>query len=75
MAKDKEYEKEYKRIRLERKAIRKAKRRLRNNGMCKCGHNHKTEWHSCPYDEDINDDHSLKCRCCSDCQHQCAQDF
>ncbi len=29
--------------------------------------------HTCPYREDINDDHKTKCNCCADCQHECAQ--
>jgi len=75
MAKDKEFEKKYKAERIMRKTVRKAKRQLRNNGMCKCGINHKTDWHSCPYDEDMNGNYEKNCRCCSDCTHNCAMDI
>jgi len=75
MAKDKEFEKQYNAERIRRKIIRKAKRRLKNNGMCKCGINRKTAWHSCPYDEDMHSNYEKNCRCCSDCAHNCAMDI
>lgn len=33
------------------------------------------EEHSCPYDEDVNDDPEPKCTCCSDCAAECAADI
>lgn len=33
------------------------------------------ELHSCPYAEDIDDDHEKTCRCCADCTDECAQDI
>ena len=33
------------------------------------------EPHTCPYAEDINDDHETLCTCCADCQYECAMDI
>ena len=33
------------------------------------------ELHSCPYAEDINNDPTPQCNCCSDCSRQCAEDI
>lgn len=31
-----------------------------------------SEWfHSCPFDGEIHDDSSLKCRCCEECTEAC----
>lgn len=27
--------------------------------------------HTCPYNEDINDDYDSLCNCCDDCSYQC----
>lgn len=44
---------------------------------CKaCGKNPGTEnLHSCPFNEEINDDPEENCNCCADCEHQCAMDI
>ena len=43
-------------------------------GHCK-GKNDAEEPHTCPYAEDINDDHESLCTCCNDCAHECAMDI
>lgn len=76
MAKDKEYEEMYKKERLFRTAMRKAKRKLKDSRLCKCGRNMRTkEAHSCPYAEDIHGDYSKNCYCCGDCERECAMDI
>jgi len=42
---------------------------------CKCGAFATEEIHSCPYNEDINNDDSDCCYCCEGCQHECAMDI
>ena len=60
MSKNKEYEKLYKKIGLERAAIRKAERKKNDNRLCKCGHNRRSyDLHPCPYSEDIHDNHDV----------------
>ena len=36
-----------------------------------CKKNPATEPHTCPYAEDINDDHTTLCTCCEECEHEC----
>jgi hypothetical protein len=44
-------------------------------GKCsKCDKNHKELPHTCPYSEEINDNHDL-CDCCHDCEHECSMDI
>ena len=31
--------------------------------------------HTCPYAEEINDDHESLCRCCEDCEQDCGDDI
>jgi hypothetical protein len=31
--------------------------------------------HTCPYREDINDDHETECNCCDHCEQECAYDI
>lgn len=31
--------------------------------------------HSCPYQEDINNDHEFECTCCEDCEAECLADI
>lgn len=33
------------------------------------------ELHTCPYQEDINDDHESLCNCCADCSYECCMDI
>ncbi len=42
---------------------------------CKCGQNAGQAPHTCPYSEDINDDHETLCTCCDYCTDQCAWDI
>lgn len=76
MAKSKEFETAYKAERLRRTKIRKDKRKLKDNSLCpRCKRNKRTNWHSCPYQEDMHADYSKNCRCCSECAHDCAMDI
>lgn len=79
MAKDKEFEKQYKLERQRRMTIRKQRRieKLDSNRLCpSCKRNHKSTYkHTCPYAEEMSDDHFTKCTCCSDCEHECAMDI
>lgn len=40
-----------------------------------CGQRPGTDMHTCPFAEDIHDDHNEICNCCSDCVHNCADDI
>jgi hypothetical protein len=43
---------------------------------CKCGNNDETEeYHTCPYAEDVGGDSDAICKCCGDCEYECAQDI
>lgn len=76
MAKNKEHEILYKQIGLERAAIRKAKRKEKDNRLCKCGRNRRSfNMHPCPYSEDIHGNYEPMCYCCSECEHDCAMDI
>jgi hypothetical protein len=33
------------------------------------------ESHSCPYQNDVNNDPDYQCNCCEDCEHECAMDI
>lgn len=46
----------------------------------KCGartgcQNQRTEPHSCPYSEEINDNYEDLCTCCDDCRQECVWDI
>lgn len=44
--------------------------------QCRCGKNPMTpDEHTCPYQEDVNNDSVSMCSCCADCQHECAMDI
>jgi hypothetical protein len=32
------------------------------------------ELHTCPFQEEINDDSESLCNCCGDCERECADD-
>ena len=34
-----------------------------------------TEPHTCPYDEEINDDRETLCHCCDACAQECSDDI
>lgn len=40
-----------------------------------CGESPARELHTCPYDEEVNDDHEKLCNCCEECEGQCADDI
>lgn len=44
-------------------------------GMCRCGDYEGTEGHTCPFGEDVNDDHISLCNCCDYCCQSCADDI
>lgn len=45
-------------------------------GLCeKCNYNPGTELHTCPYSEEIHDDHFSECNCCTACCGDCADDI
>jgi hypothetical protein len=49
---------------------------LRNSIKCsKCRVNNQQPSHSCPFAEEINNDSSSLCDCCSDCEHECYMDI
>ena len=41
----------------------------------KCRVNNQQPSHSCPFAEEINNDSSSLCDCCSDCEHECCMDI
>lgn len=40
-----------------------------------CNKNEGSELHTCPYNEDVCDDHESLCNCCEDCTQECANDI
>lgn len=47
-----------------------------SSGKCsRCQKNDASEDHTCPYAEEINDDHESLCDCCADCEHECCMDI
>ena len=68
---------QYGEIRIQRMLERKQKRydKITNNKRGSCTH-FPTSWHSCPFQEDINNNYdSHYCKCCSKCRHECAMDI
>lgn len=50
--------------------------RFTNLKLCpKCGRNLAAKPHTCPYEEDINDDHETKCNCCPECEQNCIDEI
>ena len=39
-----------------------------------CGHD-ALPMHTCPIQEDINDDFTYECNCCEDCTYECMMDI
>jgi len=39
--------------------------------MCDCGKHPAQEIHACPYQREINEDDSLTCICCVECEQEC----
>lgn len=48
-----------------------------NEDLCpSCGKNPAAiEPHTCPFAEDVEDDHETLCQCCEECTHECAMDI
>ena len=40
----------------------------------KCGNPPSDDYHTCPFQEDVNKDSDYQCNCCEDCEYQCARD-
>ncbi len=41
----------------------------------KCTCAEETEDHTCPYQEEINEDYESMCSCCEECEYQCSMDI
>lgn len=41
----------------------------------RCNKNKASEWHTCPYNEEINEDYETQCNCCEECMSECADDI
>ena len=47
---------------------------IKDKDKCTCSND--LEYHSCPYDEEINDNHDQEnCNCCPYCTYECAMDI
>lgn len=40
-----------------------------------CDNLASSEFHKCPYKEDVNNDSESECNCCEKCTHECAMDI
>jgi len=45
-----------------------------NDYICKCGGD-GAGLHTCPFAEEIHDDHESLCNCCEECTENCAMDI
>ena len=43
--------------------------------MCSCGRNPKSEAHTCPFSEEIDNDYAHTCTCCAECTSACAREI
>ena len=41
----------------------------------KCRKQPAVKLHTCPYDEDVNDDHETLCNCCEECEIDCGDEI
>jgi len=41
----------------------------------RCYKEESDERHTCPYNEEIYEDHETECNCCEACTHECAMDI
>lgn len=41
----------------------------------RCGKKPATDYHTCPYRSEINNDDETMCNCCEECQHECGMDI
>lgn len=46
----------------------------RNDPDCTCDVT-QGDFHTCPYDEDVNDNPESSCDCCAACTNECAMDI
>jgi len=65
---------EYGAERVRRATLRKQRRKLSGNRLCKCGNVNSYGKHTCPFAEEMYEDQGL-CNCCSECTHNCAMDI
>jgi len=53
--------------------------KLLRNGYCNRHHcdgkGIAEDSHTCPFAEEIRDDHDSECNCCKECTYQCAMDI
>lgn len=42
---------------------------------CKCGRPGTTEFHPCPYQQDVHNNGNPYCNCCDDCQGDCVMEI
>jgi hypothetical protein len=42
---------------------------------CTCNEMDPFDLHSCPFQEDVNNDPNYECSCCPECEYQCAMDI
>lgn len=47
---------------------------MRDDPNCTCSDD-SYDFHTCPFQEDVNDDSEYTCNCCSHCEHECAMDI
>ena len=47
---------------------------LELSDKCSCGNEYIGE-HTCPYQEEINEDSETLCNCCKECTQQCVWDI
>lgn len=49
---------------------------MADSEMCnRCGKNPAEAEHTCPFSVEIHDDSKSTCRCCKDCEQECAWDI
>lgn len=47
---------------------------MENKDHCTCAENNEIQPHTCPYQEELNNDHETLCECCPYCEMQCFYD-
>lgn len=51
-------------------------KKKKETGSCERCHKHEAQdEHTCPYQEEINDDKEYTCTCCKECEEDCAMDI
>ena len=55
---------------------KKKKISIDNKEKCQgCNNKPSEELHTCPYKEEINEDHKTLCNCCKECTQECCWDI